>query len=104
MQQFSFSMRRAANGQWGLDVTPELIVGVNGKQTCQALRVDAVLQDGAIEAWNKQVMNGPKKDSAVLPGDLIVNVNGKHECQAMLEESNSNPLLKITVQRQCVSK
>jgi len=97
--QFSFSMRRATNGQWGLDVTP-----VTSNEGRQALRVDALIQDGAIEAWNKQVMNGPKKDSAVLVGDLIVGVNGKQECQAMLEESNSKPLLKIVVQRQSVLK
>lgn len=85
-------MRRAANVPWGLDVTPD--------EARQALHVHAVVKEGAIEAWNRQVLSGPKKDSAVLAGDFIVGINGKTDCKSMLEESNSKPLLKIDVLRQ----
>jgi len=88
---FSFMVRRATAVEWGMDVTPD--------ENRQALLVDAVLPSGAIEAWNRQVMDGPKADRAISVGDLILSVNGERGCQAMVDESNSKLTLKIEVLR-----
>jgi len=95
---FRFMLRRAEAAEWGLDVTP-----VDNMVECgieQALVVDEVIQGGAIDAWNRQVMDGPKADRAVQVGDFILSINSKRECQAMLDESNAKLLLEIEVLRQ----
>jgi len=89
---FSFMLRRAGGVEWGLAVTRD--------EERRALLVDNVLLGGAIEAWNRQVMDGPKADKALLVGDLIVSINGKKDCQAMVDECRSNVLLKMEVIRQ----
>jgi len=91
-------LRRAEVAEWGLDVTP-----VDNMVECgieQALVVDEVIQGGAIDAWNRQVMDGPKADRAVQVGDFILSINSKRECQAMLEETNAKLLLEIEVLRE----
>lgn len=91
---FTFTHRRAEGWKWGL--------GVRRDEIKHALVVDAVLPGGAIDAWNKQVMDGPMTARAVRVGDLIVSVNAKRDCLAMLDESNSRALLKIEVVRENV--
>lgn len=88
--------------EWGLDVTPLESMIECGIE--QALVVDEVLQGGAIEAWNRQVMEGPKAtpDRAIQVGDFILSINCKRECQAMVNESKTKVLLEMEVLRQCL--
>lgn len=89
---FGFMIRRAENVDWGLNVTCD--------ENRQALLVDSVLPDGAIDAWNKQVMGGPKAERALLAGDMIVDINGMNDCLGMVDESQNSVFLKIKVLRQ----
>jgi hypothetical protein len=100
---FSFTLRRADNVEWGLDVEKFFI---DGDEDRQVLLVNAVQPGGAIEAWNRQVQSqgpqgqgGPKADKAVLVGDLIVGVNRKHSFKAMVDESENSMLLRLEVLR-----
>jgi len=81
---FEFTMKRAEQVEWGLEVTRD--------ESRKALLVDAVIAGGAIEAWNNQVLYGPKATPgrALRVGDFIVSLNGKCGCQAMVDESRSN--------------
>jgi len=88
---FGFTHRRAHGVVWGLHVTLD--------ECRQALLVNAVLPGGAIEAWNRQVMRGPKEDHALVAGDLIVCINSKSNCQEMLEETRMTMLVKVDVLR-----
>lgn len=91
-------LRRAESVEWGIDVTPLASMIECGIE--QALVVDEVLQGGAIEAWNRQVIDGPKADRAIQVGDFILSINGKRECQAMVNESRTKVLLEMEVLRQ----
>lgn len=95
---FRCMLRRAESVEWGLDVTPLESMIECGIE--QALVVDGVLQGGAIEAWNRQVMDGPKADRAIQVGDFILSINCKRECQAMVTESKTKVLLEMEVLRQ----
>jgi hypothetical protein len=102
---FAFTMRRVRGISWGIEVKHEVVH--------QALLVVEVLPRGAIEAWNRQVKDGPKADKALRIGDLIVEVNAKndcqgmvdvsaqqlHECQDMVEKLDSSTLLTVKVLR-----
>lgn len=81
---FEFTMKRAEHIEWGLEVTRD--------ESRKALLVDAVIPGGAIEAWNNQVLYGPKATPgrALRVGDFIVSLNGKCGCQAMVDESRSD--------------
>jgi len=95
---FRCMLRRAESVEWGLDVTPLESMIECGIE--QALVVDEVLQGGAIEAWNRQVIDGPKADRAIQVGDFILSINCKRDCQAMVSESNREVLLEMEVLRQ----
>jgi hypothetical protein len=85
---FSFSLRLADEHGLGIDVAA-------ASATEEFLIVERVLQDGAVEAWNKQCLDG----RAVQGGDAIVRVNGKTERQSILDECKDKLLLKLTIVR-----
>jgi len=89
---FSFTLRLADDHGLGLDVvTPE---GSRG------LVVRQVLQDGAIEAWNRQCLDGSMACLKALQfGDAIVAVNGREDHEGMLQECRDKLLLKMTIER-----
>jgi len=89
---FRIMHRRAEGVSWGLDVTYD--------EKRQALVVNSVQPGGAIESWNRQVMDGAKADRAISVGDLIVSVNGMHGCQAIFNEFRCCMLLRMDVLRQ----
>ncbi|CAK0892220.1 unnamed protein product, partial [Prorocentrum cordatum] len=87
--EFSFTLRKADGTGLGLSVAQE----------GPALLIEAVRSDGAVEAWNKSCAGRPER--IVVPGDRIVGVNGVTEDSArMLEECESQQLLRLTVRRE----
>lgn len=88
---FRFTIRRADGVGLGL----ELLRWGGGR----ALIVQAVLEGGAIEAWNRQFPDGLESERAVRPGDVLVSVNDQVECQRMLEECRSKFLLRLGIAR-----
>lgn len=88
---FRFTIRRADGVGLGL----ELLRWGGGR----ALIVQAVLEGGAIEAWNRQFRDGLESERAVRPGDVLVSVNDQVECQSMLEECRSKFLLRLGIAR-----
>merc|ERR1719188_2892367 len=88
--EFSFALRKADGTDLGLSVS----------QDGQALLIEAVRGDGAVDAWNKSCAGGPRPERVVGPGDRIVGVNGVTEDpERMLEECESEQLLRLTVRR-----
>lgn len=101
---FGFSHRRADGVEWGIDVTPTIIADGASEQH-EALLVHGIIQGGAIDSWNKQLIStgGPIAVKVVQVGDIIVAVNGKRDCASMahmVQESSSSILLKVKVLRQ----
>jgi len=98
--RFVFTLRRAQGVEWGIGVT-QTIVSVSAAESLEALLVHDVMQGGAIDSWNRQVIStdGPMAIKVVQAGDLIVAVNDKRGCQSMVGESNSSMLMKMQVLR-----
>jgi len=101
---FGFTHKRAEGVEWGLHVTP-VIIADGASEQHEALLVHGIVQGGAIDAWNKQVIStgGPTAVKAVQVGDIVVAVNDKRDCASMagmVQESSSCMLLKIEVLRQ----
>mmetsp|Transcript_158899 Transcript_158899/g.280715 ORF Transcript_158899/g.280715 Transcript_158899/m.280715 type:complete len:357 (-) Transcript_158899:112-1182(-) len=91
---FGFTLRRADDVGLGLEVAP--------CEDGRGLHVDSIKSGGAIEAWNRQCVqgfDGSQCSKVVIPGDMIVSVNGKQESKAMAEQCWSQRLLKIVVRR-----
>jgi len=88
---FGFTLRVADTVGLGLDIVR--------LDVHQLLLVQAVLPGGAIEAWNKQCLDGPSAAKAVQGGDAIVSINGKTNCEEMLEQCRGNMLLKMVFVR-----
>jgi len=99
--RFVFTHRRAQGVEWGLCVT-RAIVSASAAESLEALLVHDVMQGGAIDSWNRQVIStdGPMAMKVVQAGDLIVAVNDKRGCESMVGESNSSMLMKMQVLRQ----
>mmetsp|Transcript_73379 Transcript_73379/g.162300 ORF Transcript_73379/g.162300 Transcript_73379/m.162300 type:complete len:331 (+) Transcript_73379:126-1118(+) len=89
---FSFTLRLADGGRLGLDVTRS--------HDEHALIVKRVLPEGGIQAWNRQVLGGPKWRKAVRVGDAIVSANGTTGCQGMLDALMGTHLVKLSILRQ----
>lgn len=85
---FSITLRRADNVSLGLDVNP----------SGQALVVEAVKPDGAVEAWNRLSAGSSRE---VKRGDRIVAINDASCVASMREECRTKRLLKITLTRTC---
>jgi len=89
---FSITLRKADGTELGLNVSHN--------EFDQALKVDGVRGNGAVEAWNKQCLGSSAADRAVLPGDRITSVNGiTCEPAKMLAECRDRMLLRLTVVR-----
>lgn len=91
---FSFTLRKADGAELGLDVSHSEVEN--------ALCVDGIRPDGAVEAWNRQCGSaaGSGVDRAVRRGDKLISVNGiKGPPQAMLDECRDKRLLKLEVVR-----
>lgn len=89
---FTFTLRLADNHGLGIDVMEPV--------SCEWLVVQQVLQEGAIEAWNKQCLDGSMACLKVVQyGDAIVSVNGRTNRQGMMQECREKMLLKLTVVR-----
>ena len=80
-------MRSVPNGELGIDV----YYFTDGK----ALTITDIKSAGAIAAWNKQCIGGPREVHA---GDRIISVNSYTEAPAMLAECKTKLLLKMIVQ------
>lgn len=86
---FSFTLRRAENTNLGL--------GVSHHEFDKVLCVESVRAGGAIEAWNRQCLNSPNPERAVMTGDRIISVNAvSYDPDQMLEECQKNQLLHLT--------
>jgi len=89
---FTFTLRLADGHGLGIDVAEP--------PASEVLIVQQVLPEGAIEAWNKQCLDGSVACLKVVQyGDVIVRVNGRTERQGMLQECKEKMLLKLTVVR-----
>lgn len=86
--RFTFTLRRADGVSLGLDVN-----------CTDALIVQGVRPEGAVDSWNRQVRDGPTGWKALRVGDALVAVNGETDCWKMLDEIKGNQLLKIEVER-----
>lgn len=97
---FAFTHRRAQGVDWGIAAT-RTVFAEAGDERYEALLVGDVIEGGAIDSWNRQVIStdGPMAVKVVQAGDLIVAVNDKRDCDSMVRESNSNILLKMKVLR-----
>jgi len=90
---FTFTLRLADDHGLGLDVAA-------ATASRQFLVVQQVLNEGAIEAWNRRCLDGSQSSMKVVQhGDVIARVNEKTDCQAMLEECREKMLLKLTIVR-----
>lgn len=89
---FSFTLRLADDVGLGLDVL---------RPPCDSfLAVQQILPKGAIEAWNRQCVEGNTVSTkSVLPGDVIVGINGASGCPGMLQECREKRLLKLSLMR-----
>jgi len=88
---FGFMMRRVTGIAWGVEVKRDVIN--------EAWLVSDVTSDGAIEAWNNQVKDGPNADKAMRIGDLIVSVNGQQDWRGMMREMKGNEILNLKMLR-----
>lgn len=94
---FCFALRLADNSELGLDVQ------------CydRFLVVRHVLRGGAVEAWNRQCLDGTANAlmgaRAVYPGDTIVAINGATDSREMLHACRRDKLLRLVVARRDMS-
>jgi len=89
---FRFTLRKADNTDLGLVVSPV--------DDGQALYIENIRTEGAVEAWNRQCMNAASLEKVVIRGDRITSVNSVTlNADAMLLECKERQLLKITVVR-----
>jgi hypothetical protein len=88
---FSFMMRRVTRIAWGLEVKRDVIN--------EAWLVSDVTPDGAIEAWNKQIKDGPNAEKTLRIGDFIVSVNDKQDWHGMMREMNGSNTIKLKMLR-----
>lgn len=92
---FVFSIRKVDGGELGLDVV----------EAGEALRVEAILHGGAVEAWNRQLVAGREASAGdverlVRPGDLILKVNNiSGNPLLMMNECRDQKLLKLSMAR-----
>lgn len=90
---FTFTLRLADDHGLGIDVAA-------ASAADEFLIVERVLNDGAVEAWNKQCLDGTMTSlRAMQAGDAIVRVNGKTDRQSILDECKDKLLLKLTIER-----
>lgn len=90
--EFGMTLRLADDVGLGLDLAPRLA-------DSHALVIQDVLLNGAISSWNRQCYGTAKESNAVRRGDAIVSVNGKTEYEEMVQECDSNHLLKLKIIR-----
>lgn len=86
-ETFSFTLRRAPDVPLGLEVC--------GDDGPSGLTVRAVMPGGAIEAWNRQMLAGDRREVRV--GDHIVKVNSAQDASGMRSECVRASLLRIVV-------
>mmetsp|Transcript_50018 Transcript_50018/g.116094 ORF Transcript_50018/g.116094 Transcript_50018/m.116094 type:complete len:302 (+) Transcript_50018:87-992(+) len=85
---FGFTLRRADGTGLGLSFMRS--------DNDRALLVQGVLPNGAIEAWNRQVVGSPNAGKAVVPGDKLVRVNTTSgSCESMVNECRNKLLVKL---------
>lgn len=90
-QSFKFTLRLADDTGLGIDLAAD----TNG-----ILRVQGVLPNGAIDAWNRRCLDGSATAAKVVSaGDALVCVNGKSDSQGMLSECRAKLLLSMTFVR-----
>jgi hypothetical protein len=88
---FGFMMRRVTGVAWGVEVKRDVIN--------EAWLVTDITSDGAIEAWNKQIMHGPNAEKALRVGDFIVGVNDKQDWHGMMQEMKGSTTMKLKLLR-----
>lgn len=88
-ETFSFTLRRAPDVPLGLEVC--------GDDGPSVLTVRAVRPGGAVEAWNRQMPAGDRREVRV--GDRIVQVNAARGASGMRGECVRASLLRIVVVR-----
>lgn len=89
---FSFTLRKADDTHLGLNVSHH--------EADKVLCVEGVLPEGAVDAWNRQCMNGAYPEKAIMVGDRIVRVNAvTYDPARMLEECKDKQLLRLTICR-----
>lgn len=88
---FKFTLRLADDTGLGIDLAAD---------TYGSLRVQGVLPNGAIDAWNRRCLDGTATAAKVVSqGDALVCVNGKCDSQGMLSECRAKLLLSMTFVR-----
>lgn len=96
LHTFRFTMRLADDTGLGVDLTADASGG---------LRVQGVLPNGAIDAWNRRCLDGSATAGKVVHmGDFLVCVNNKTDCQGMLGECKGKLLLTLTFVRKLVAE
>jgi hypothetical protein len=69
----------------------------------QGLVVHRVEKGGAMDAWNRQVVDGPKSDMALLAGDIIVGIDNEHAFQSMLSSKDKTIMMLEVLRPACRS-
>mmetsp|Transcript_84488 Transcript_84488/g.236475 ORF Transcript_84488/g.236475 Transcript_84488/m.236475 type:complete len:311 (-) Transcript_84488:291-1223(-) len=93
--RFSITLRLPEAGALGL-----LFADGACPEEGQALRVQSVLPEGAIEAWNRQCIECPARAvKIVVPDDLLVEANGASDAAGMRAACGKDVLLKLTFRR-----
>jgi len=81
-----------------LRVADDMDLGLCFTKKGEVLRIDKV-KSGAAESWNRQCSTSGSPERVLSPGDLVISVNDHSDPEIMLQECESNKLLKLRVLR-----